>query len=57
MRRVFAVTVKRVMEIFTDELATVVRRVPPTQESVCDECDCDCYECRAKQSATAKIPA
>ena len=59
MRRVIAVTVQLMKEMLTDADNDV--RKPRTfgrdKDDACDECDCDCYECRAKQSAAAKVPA
>jgi hypothetical protein len=54
MRRVIAISVRLVKEIFTDNRMQEPRTlVGHDKETPCDECDCDCYECRGKQAATA----
>jgi hypothetical protein len=47
-------TVQLMRDIFSGDDNTLPRRgaapVTSGKDVQCDECDCDCYECRAKQA-------
>ena len=40
--------VQLVKQIFTDDNPGI-SRTSRTRASECDECDCDCYECRSRR--------
>jgi hypothetical protein len=54
MRGVIAVTVQLVKEMLTANQVETLRPVSRDRESACEECDCDCYECRARQPVATR---